>query len=428
MRKSLPLMIPNSFDKLRQILSNKSQPEFPSLTPFEQITPNMHKYYQNLYNNYISNLNHMKDSLNIDEYLPLLFENISIPIPCTNISNLQTILMNEEPIDSTFNSLITKTITTDFKTAKNETIKTDKTSNKEENANYDRHIIDRIENEIIDNTLPVSWADIAGLDNVKKTINEIVVWPLLRPDVFKGIRNPPKGVLLFGPPGTGKTMIGKCVASQCKATFFSISASSLTSKWVGEGEKTVRALFMLARKMQPSVIFIDEIDSLLSTRTENENEASRRIKTEFLVQFDGVGTSFEDRILIIGATNRPSEIDEAARRRLVKRIYVPLPDIKARCFIIRNLTSEYMCSITDDEYNDLAVLTNGYSGSDLYNLCREVSMEPIREIEDIRDFRCEDMRAINGDDFRKGLKQIRKSVSESDLDGYKKWNEMFGSI
>ena len=182
--------------------------------------------------------------------------------------------------------------------------------------NIDPQMVETIKNEIMDQSQPVHWEDIAGLEHAKNVIKEIVVWPMLRPDLFQGIRGPPKGLLLFGPPGTGKTLIGKCIASQCKATFFSISSSSLTSKWIGEGEKMVRALFTVARVHQPSVIFVDEIDSLLTQRTEGEQEATRRIKTEFLVyffigeihehrQFDGCGTSQDDRILMIGATNRP---------------------------------------------------------------------------------------------------------------------------
>lgn len=149
----------------------------------------------------------------------------------------------------------------------------------------DPKLLETIRNDIIGKVDQVGWDHIAGLDHAKRTIKEIVIWPMLRPDIFTGLRGPPKGLLLFGPPGTGKTMIGKCIASQAAATFFSISASSLTSKWVGEGEKLVRALFTCARVMQPSVVFIDEIDSLLSQRTDGEFEASRRIKTEFLVQF-----------------------------------------------------------------------------------------------------------------------------------------------
>lgn len=152
-------------------------------------------------------------------------------------------------------------------------------------AGIEPRIIELIRNEIMHRVDNITWESIAGLDHAKNSIKEIVVWPMLRPDIFKGLRGPPKGLLLFGPPGTGKTMIGKCIASQAKATFFSISASSLTSKWVGEGEKMVRALFAVARCSQPAVIFIDEIDSLLTQRSDNEVEASRRIKTEFLVQF-----------------------------------------------------------------------------------------------------------------------------------------------
>ena len=152
-------------------------------------------------------------------------------------------------------------------------------------AGIEPRLIEMIRNEIMHRVDNISWESIAGLEHAKSSIKEIVVWPMLRPDLFKGLRGPPKGLLLFGPPGTGKTLIGKCIASQAKATFFSISASSLTSKWVGEGEKMVRALFAVARCSQPAVIFIDEIDSLLTQRTDGEFEASRRIKTEFLVQF-----------------------------------------------------------------------------------------------------------------------------------------------
>jgi SpoVK/Ycf46/Vps4 family AAA+-type ATPase len=155
---------------------------------------------------------------------------------------------------------------------------------------------------------------------------------MLRPDIFKGIRAPPRGVMFFGPPGTGKTLLGKAIAAQSRSTFMSISASTLTSKWVGEGEKMVRTMFAIAAIHQPTVIFIDEIDSLLCARNDNDMESSRRIKTEFLVQLDGANTFAGEnaRILIIGATNRPDDLDEAVRRRLVKRLYIPLPNIAGR--------------------------------------------------------------------------------------------------
>ena len=179
----------------------------------------------------------------------------------------------------------------------------------------------------MDKSPNVTWNDIAGLEFAKKTINEILVWPMLRPDIFKGIRAPPRGVLFFGPPGTGKTLLGKAIAAQSKSTFMSISASTLTSKWVGEGEKMVKTMFAIAAIHQPTVIFIDEIDSLLS-RSEGDMESSRRLKTEFLVQLDGANTfqGESGRILIIGATNRPDDLDEAARRRLQKKLYNSLAE------------------------------------------------------------------------------------------------------
>lgn len=198
--------------------------------------------------------------------------------------------------------------------------------------NLDPKMVEMIENEIMEKECKLTWDDIAGLEFAKKTINEIIIWPMLRPDIFKGIRAPPRGIMFFGPPGTGKTLLGKAIASQSKSTFMSISASTLTSKWVGEGEKMVRTMFAIAAIHQPSVVFIDEIDSLLSARSDADQESSRRIKTEFLVQLDGANTfgNEEARILIIGATNRPNDLDEAVRRRLVKRLYIPLPNSAGR--------------------------------------------------------------------------------------------------
>lgn len=295
--------------------------------------------------------------------------------------------------------------------------------------NIDPNMIELIRNEIMDSGKLVMWDDIAGLEYTKKIIKEVVVFPMLRPDIFTGLRRPPKGILLFGPPGTGKTLIGKCIASQSKSTFFSISASSLTSKWIGEGEKMVRALFAVAKVHQPSVVFIDEIDSLLTQRSESEHESSRRLKTEFLVQLDGAATSDDDRILIVGATNRPQELDEAARRRLVKRLYVPLPELGAREQIINNLLASVRHNLSPEDVRKIAERSAGYSGADMTNLCKEASMEPIRSIpfSQLEDIGMEEVRHITSGDFDEALINVRPSVSQSDLNIYIEWDRTYGS-
>ncbi|CAK9208595.1 unnamed protein product [Sphagnum jensenii] len=299
--------------------------------------------------------------------------------------------------------------------------------------NLEPKLLEHVSNEIMDQDPAVHWDDIAGLEHAKKCVTEMVIWPLLRPDIFQGCRAPGKGLLLFGPPGTGKTMIGKAIAGEAKATFFSISASSLTSKWIGEGEKLVRALFGVASCRQPAVIFVDEIDSLLSQRkAEGEHESSRRIKTQFLIEMEGCGSGSE-QILLIGATNRPQELDEAARRRLSKRLYIPLPSAAARAWIVRNLLGkDGLLSLTDAEIESICTTTDGYSGSDMKNLVKEASMGPLREAlmqgRDIGNISKDEMRPISVQDFMNALQQVRPSVSESELGLYQDWNRQFGSL
>ncbi|GAM27641.1 hypothetical protein SAMD00019534_108170, partial [Acytostelium subglobosum LB1] len=286
-----------------------------------------------------------------------------------------------------------------------------------------------IMNEIMDKKQPVTWDDVVGLDKVKQSLMEAVILPSLRPDVFTGLRSPPKGLLLFGPPGNGKTMIAKAVAYESKATFFSISASSLTSKYVGEGEKLVRALFAVAGYYQPSIIFIDEVDALLTERTEGESDHTRRLKTEILIQFDGVKTNGSERILVMGATNRPEELDEAALRRFVKRIYVGLPEKSTRLDILKHLLRDQNHNITASQMNAIADETQFYSGFDLNALCKDAAYEPIRQLGmDIKDLKLSQIRAITRKDFSNSLKQIRPSVSQDSLRGYEQWNKQYGTV
>ncbi|XP_052894762.1 fidgetin-like protein 1 [Anopheles moucheti] len=295
--------------------------------------------------------------------------------------------------------------------------------------NIDPKMVELIRSEIMDRFQPLSWDDIAGLEYAKTIIKEAVVWPILRPDIFTGLRKPPRGILLFGPPGTGKTLIGKCIASQSKSTFFSISASSLTSKWIGDGEKMVRALFAVAIVHQPAVVFIDEIDSLLCQRSDTEHESSRRLKTEFLVQLDGAATAEDERILIVGATNRPQELDEAARRRLVKRLYIPLPERLARIQILTRLLERERNSLVAEDVARVGDLTEGFSGADMKVLCHEASMGPIRSIpfEQLGDIAKDQVRPICYEDFRLALTKVKASVSPDDLQQYVVWDRTYGA-
>ncbi|CAH0488869.1 unnamed protein product [Peronospora farinosa] len=282
-------------------------------------------------------------------------------------------------------------------------------------------------NEVLDHSPGVHWTDIAGLGVAKQILQEAVILPTLRPDLFTGLRAPPRGVLLFGPPGTGKTLLAKAVATEANATFFNISASSLTSKWVGEGEKLVRALFQMAKELQPSVVFMDEIDALLATRSASENDASRRIKNQFFTELDGAASSQEDRILVMGATNLPQELDEAIVRRLEKRIYVPLPDASSREGLIRHLLGDQNILLSSKEIKYIVKLTEGYSGSDLKAVCKDAALGPIRELgAKVANVNAEDVRGINASDFQVAIKRVRPSVSSTTIEALIAWNGNYG--
>ncbi|MBA0741511.1 hypothetical protein Gogos_014659, partial [Gossypium gossypioides] len=213
----------------------------------------------------------------------------------------------------------------------------------------------------------VSFDDIGALENVKDTLKELVMLPLQRPELFcKGqLTKPCKGILLFGPPGTGKTMLAKAVATEAGANFINISMSSITSKWFGEGEKYVKAVFSLASKIAPSVIFVDEVDSMLGRRENpGEHEAMRKMKNEFMVNWDGLRTKDKERVLVLAATNRPFDLDEAVIRRLPRRLMINLPDAPNREKILRVILAKEDLSPNVD-LATIANMTDGYSGSDL---------------------------------------------------------------
>ena len=294
--------------------------------------------------------------------------------------------------------------------------------------------------EIIDGTRGgVKWQDIAGLEVAKQALTEAVILPSIRLDLFQGLRAPVKGILLYGPPGNGKTFLARALANESNCTFFSISASSLTSKFLGDGEKLVRAMFQVAAEKAPSIIFMDEIDSMLSSRGGgNEHDAMRRLKTEFLVQFDGCNTS-DSRIIVIGATNRPQDLDEAVLRRLVKRIYIPLPDGPGRRSILISLLqrsregsgSRASSSLSPVDIERIVNATASYSASDLTALCKEAAMNPVREklkgrsMEAISAIDINAIRPINLQDFSVALGVIKPQTIS--LDAYEKFTSQSGS-
>merc|ERR1712112_673086 len=233
----------------------------------------------------------------------------------------------------------------------------------------------------------IKWSDVAGLEAAKEALKEAVILPIKFPHLFTGKRKPWRGILLFGPPGTGKSFLAKAVATEANnSTFFSVSSSDLVSKWLGESEKLVKNLFEMAREHKPSIIFIDEVDSLCSSRSDNESESAKRIKTEFLVQMQGVGND-NDGILVLGATNIPWVLDSAIRRRFEKRIYIDLPDANARTYMFKLHMGNTPANVSEDEYRDLGDRTDGYSGADISIVVRDALMQPVRKVQTATHFK-----------------------------------------
>ncbi|KAL1851961.1 Vacuolar protein sorting-associated protein 4 [Diaporthe australafricana] len=303
----------------------------------------------------------------------------------------------------------------------------------------------------------VKWEDVAGLEGAKEALKEAVLLPIKFPQMFQGNRKPWKGILLYGPPGTGKSYLAKALATEAKSTFFSVSSSDLVSKWMGESERLVKQLFNMARENKPSIIFIDEVDALCGPRGEGESEASRRIKTEMLVQMDGVGKD-STGVLVLGATNIPWQLDAAIRRRFQRRVHISLPDIAARTTMFKIAVGDTKTSLKTEDYRELAKLSEGYSGSDIAVAVQDALMQPVRKIQQATHFKTVDFEGqprvtpcspgepdamemtweqvdtdqllepiVDFKDFVKSVKSSRPTVSQEDLKRNTEWTHEFGS-
>eukprot|EP00899_Mesostigma_viride_P017086 jgi/Mesvir1/25379/Mv01421-RA.1 len=307
----------------------------------------------------------------------------------------------------------------------------------------------------------VRWDDVAGLEGAKESLKEAIILPVKYPQFFTGKRKPWRGFLLYGPPGTGKSYLAKAVATEVDSTFFSISSSDLVSKWMGESEKLVAALFSMAREKAPSIIFMDDIDSLTSKRGEGESEAMWRVKTEILVQMQGVSHD-SNKVLILAATNMPYNLDQAVRRRFDKRIYIPLPDTKARAAMFKIHLGDTPSCLRGGDLDILAGRTEGFSGSDIAVVVKDVLFQPIRALQYATHFKPVQMdngqvgyelcapnnpQAIEGTledmekrglasqifppkismmDFDRVLARARPTVSEKDLEVFERFTKEFG--
>jgi vacuolar protein-sorting-associated protein 4 len=290
-----------------------------------------------------------------------------------------------------------------------------------------KRLREMISDTIISERPNIMLSEVAGLEAAKQAINDAIVTPMKHPELFKGkARQPWRGILFYGPAGCGKTLVAKAVASEVNATFFNVSAANIVSKWLGESERLVMTLFELARKNQPAIIFVDELDSIGISRSGDDVGGERRLKTQLLTELQGLGSNPEDRITLIGATNLPWELDFALRSRFEKKIHVPLPGRDARKSIFGIHMEDIEVSPTVD-YEEMADLTEGYSGRDISIVCREAAMEPIRELQ--RTGRMDDereiidIRPVSRDDFLSAIENIRPATPPEDVRRYIDWAE-----
>eukprot|EP00826_Nyctotherus_ovalis_P035607 TRINITY_DN3070_c0_g1_i1.p1 TRINITY_DN3070_c0_g1~~TRINITY_DN3070_c0_g1_i1.p1 ORF type:complete len:682 (-),score=189.97 TRINITY_DN3070_c0_g1_i1:131-2176(-) len=273
-----------------------------------------------------------------------------------------------------------------------------------------------IEATILKPEQDVRWSDLVGLDSIKQKMQETIVFPTLNPLLFTGLRTPVHGVLFYGPPGNGKTMIAKVLANECRQrTFFNLSSSTFSLPPDKQPEKLVKALFSTARERQPAIIFMDEMDSILS-------KGCSGVKEEFTAQLEALGS--EEQIVIVGATNRPFDIEGGVLKQFPVRLYLELPCAEARKRLLKKMGKSINSELNTQDYDELVKRTNDYSFADLSALFREASYQPIREIsrEEVAVASEEDIRPVRLEDFEEAFKRVSKSVAKETLIKLNTWS------
>ncbi|XP_063277094.1 fidgetin-like protein 2 [Prinia subflava] len=287
----------------------------------------------------------------------------------------------------------------------------------EQPKNVDPLVLELVNTKVVERGPPVQWSDIAGQASVKAAVEEELVWPILRPGSCGAAGRPPRTLLLFGPRGAGKALLGRCISTQLGSTLLRLSGTALLSTWKAEAEKILQTVFLVASCRQPAVVLITEAEALLAARAGEDGGQAGSLKSQLLSYLDNVATSSEHNVVVVGTTARPGAIDEASHRRFGTRLYVPPPDGEARRHILRQALARQSCCLSERELAALAQRTESFSGAELLRLCQHAGAA---------------RRALPGppasyQDLEKALCKVRPAASQKELDLFLEWDKMYGT-